>query len=109
VLISPVLPHTRISPPGSARSFSTAAGTSGPRSCEFFQPTSVIVRDATYLGMRLYLLVSPPTRPSAFSSHTPQARAQISYVLRPRSSASVLLSHSPTSLPPSSSLSICSS
>jgi hypothetical protein len=48
------------------------------------------VRDATYLGMRLYLLVSSPCRPSAFSSHTPQEPAKISYVLRPSSSASVL-------------------
>ena len=99
VLISSVLPHTRISPPGSARSFSTAAGTSGPRSREFFQPTSVSVRDATYLGMRLYLLVSSPCRPSAFSSHTPQEPAKISYVLRPSNSASVLPSHSATISP----------
>jgi hypothetical protein len=38
----------------------------------------------------LYLLVSSPCRPSAFSSHTPQEPAKISYVLRPSSSASVL-------------------
>jgi hypothetical protein len=43
---------------GSARNFCTAAGTSGPSSCAFCQPTSVSVRDATYLGMRLYRYLS---------------------------------------------------
>jgi hypothetical protein len=46
--------------------------------CERESVGSVRVRDATYLGMRLYLLVSSPSRPAAFSSQTPQEPANIS-------------------------------